>query len=79
VDNQRVARRKPSRPLLVAILGTHLVVTSLTWRSLRHRSGDQVRGSKRFWRVASLVNTGWSIAYFLFGRKHSSQSTETSR
>lgn len=67
--NRRVPRPKPSLSVLAAILATHLAVTSLTWWSLRHRSADQVRGSKRFWRLASSVNTGGSVAYCLFGRK----------
>jgi hypothetical protein len=74
--NRRVPRRKPSPFLVAAILATHLAVTSLTWRSLKQRSRDQVRGSKRFWRLASSVNTGWSLAYFLFGRKRVGQLPE---
>jgi hypothetical protein len=64
-----VTRRRPSPALYVSILATHLIVTALTWRSLRRRTAAQVRGSKRLWRLASAANTGWSIAYFLIGRK----------
>ncbi|MGA8207917.1 MAG: hypothetical protein WB867_07845 [Candidatus Dormiibacterota bacterium] len=62
-------RRRPSPALLASIFAVHLAVTALTWRSLRRRTPAQVRGSKRLWRLASAVNTGWSIAYFLVGRK----------
>jgi hypothetical protein len=65
-------KRKPSPGLLAAILAAHLTVTALTWRSLRNRSTEQVRGPKRLWRVASAVNTGGSLAYFLVGRKRTS-------
>ncbi|MFZ0169369.1 MAG: hypothetical protein WAL64_08095 [Candidatus Dormiibacterota bacterium] len=68
-----MTRRSPNPAVLAAILSTHLVVTALTWRSLRRRTADQVRGSKRLWRIASASNTGWSIAYFLFGRKRAGQ------
>jgi hypothetical protein len=33
------------------------------------RSDDDVRGSKRFWRVAVLLNPGNSVAYWLFARR----------
>jgi hypothetical protein len=52
-------------PFLIA----HLVITAVTWRDLRHRSDDQVRGSKKIWRMASAVNTLGSLAYWLFGRQ----------
>jgi hypothetical protein len=52
-------------PFLIA----HVIITALTWRDLRHRTDDQVRGSKRAWRVASALNTLGSLAYWLFGRQ----------
>jgi hypothetical protein len=52
-------------PFLVA----HVVITAFTWRDLRRRTDDQVRGSKRIWRMASAVNTLGSLAYWLFGRQ----------
>jgi hypothetical protein len=65
--NVEPGRAGPARlaPFLVA----HVVVTACTWRDLRHRTDDQVRGSKRIWRVASAVNTLGSLAYWLFGRQ----------
>jgi hypothetical protein len=55
--------------LIAAVLVVHLVVASFTWRDLRRRSDDQVRGPKAVWRLASAANTGGSVAYFVFGRK----------
>jgi hypothetical protein len=52
-------------PFLIA----HVIITAFTWRDLRQRTDDQVRGSKRAWRVASAVNTLGSLAYWLFGRQ----------
>jgi hypothetical protein len=60
-DVRRVA------PILVA----HAAITALTWRDLRRRPEDQVRGSKRLWRVASAMNTVGSVAYLAMGRKRS--------
>jgi hypothetical protein len=51
------------------VLVAHLVVTALTWRDMANRADGEVRGSKRFWRIASAVQTGNSLAYWLFGRR----------
>jgi hypothetical protein len=60
--------------LWAAILTGHVVVASLVWRDLRHRSDDEVRGSKKFWRVASVLNSANSLVYLLVGRKRVSTS-----
>jgi Phospholipase_D-nuclease N-terminal len=36
---------------------------------LRRRPSEQVRGSKRLWAVATLVNFVGPLAYFAFGRR----------
>ena len=56
------------KPLAV-IIPAHVVVTAFTWRDLRSREHDQVRGSKRFWRFATGANTLGSLLYFTLGRK----------
>jgi hypothetical protein len=61
--------RKVSPPVLAAILAAHVVIASFTWRDLRSRSADEVRGSKRVWRAASALNTLGSMAYVLIGRR----------
>ncbi len=58
---------------LSIILAAHLAVTSLTWWDLYRRAPQQVRGSKRGWRIASGANTFGSAAYYLVGRKGSGQ------
>ena len=56
------------KPLAV-VIPAHIAVTAFTWRDLRSRAPEQVRGSKRFWRFASGANTLGSLAYFTCGRK----------
>ena len=34
------------------------------------RQAEEIRGSKRFWRVISTINPGNSVAYWLVGRKY---------
>jgi hypothetical protein len=61
--------RKPNKLVLAAVAVVHLTVMTLTWRDLRGRPAGQVRGNKRFWQVASALNTSGSVAYWLFGRR----------
>ena len=61
--------RKAGLPVLAGILAAHVAVTAITWRDLRDRQPEQVRGTKRFWKVASGANTIGSLAYYLVGRK----------
>jgi hypothetical protein len=61
--------RRPKPAFIAAILALHLGVTALTWRDIRRRSDDQIRGSKRLWRGASALQMGNSLAYWVFGRK----------
>lgn len=37
---------------------------------LRRRPAARVRGSKKWWAAASLVNFVGPLAYFAFGRRH---------
>ena len=59
---------KQKRILTVALV-IHVIMLSLTWRDLSHRPAAAVRGKKRMWRVASLLNTSGSVTYWLFGRR----------
>jgi hypothetical protein len=36
---------------------------------IRHRPADKIKGSKRWWTLAALVQPVGPIAYFVFGRK----------
>jgi len=56
---------------VIPVLVAHAAITALTWRDLRRRPENQVRGSKKLWRVASAMNTVGSVAYLAVGRKRS--------
>jgi hypothetical protein len=59
---------KQKRILTVALV-IHVIMLRLTWRDLSRRPATAVRGKKRMWRVASLLNTSGSVTYWLFGRR----------
>jgi hypothetical protein len=61
--------RKPNKLVLMIAVAVHLAVAALTWRDLRHRPSDQIRGNKMLWRAASSANTAGSAAYWLVGRR----------
>ena len=61
--------RKPSKPVLRAIVGLQTVSAFLAWRDLSARPDSEVRGSKKFWRVFVLMNPGNSLAYWIVGRR----------
>ncbi len=65
-SRQLTPQRK--RVLVVALI-VHVIVLTLTWRDLRKRPDEAVRGNKRIWRMASALNTSGSAAYWLFGRR----------
>jgi hypothetical protein len=54
---------------LVLYLPFHLTAVAVTWRDIGRRSPERVRGSKRLWRFASVVNTLGALAYWLAGRR----------
>ena len=61
--------RKPSKPVLVAIVGVQAVSAFWVWRDLSACPNSEVRGSKKFWRVFVLMNPGNSLAYWIVGRR----------
>ena len=63
-------RSRPKRIALVSLVLAEVRLAVLTWRDLRHRPADEIRGSKRLWRVISTINPGNSVAYWLVGRKY---------
>jgi hypothetical protein len=65
----KVTRWKPSRPVLIALLILHVIVTAITLRDLSQRSDAEVRGPRWFWRVAAPLQMGNSAVYWLVGRK----------
>jgi hypothetical protein len=69
-----VERGKPNPKVIAAILVGHVALTAWTWRDLRHRTDEQVRGKKKWWRVASAANSSNSLLYLLIGRKKAPQA-----
>jgi hypothetical protein len=62
-------KRKPNKYVLAAVAVAHLTIVALTWRDIRERPAEQIRGSKGLWRFLSAINMGNSAAYWLFGRR----------
>jgi hypothetical protein len=69
------AKGKPNKGVLAIVAVVHVTVMALTWRDLRSRPAAQVRGPKGLWQVASALNTGGSVAYWLFGRRWRASGT----
>ncbi len=63
-------RWKPSRPVLVALVVLHIIVTAITLRDISQRSDAQVRGPRWFWRGFAPLQMGNSAIYWLFGRRN---------
>jgi len=57
------------KKVIAVALVIHLILLALTWRDLGRRPAADVRGPKRFWRLAATMNTTGSLAYWLFGRR----------
>jgi hypothetical protein len=64
---------KPSRPLLVALVVLHIIVTAITLRDLSQRTDTQVRGPRQFWRVFTPLQMGNSALYWLVGRRRDTE------
>jgi hypothetical protein len=61
-DKKRIA--------LVVIFLAEVVLATLTWRDIRNRPAEEIRGSKRLWRIISTINPGNSVAYWVVGRRY---------
>jgi Phospholipase_D-nuclease N-terminal len=61
-----------SRPQQRAIIGAgvvQLLLAAAALLDLRRRPSEQVRGGKKLWAVAALVNFFGPVPYFAFGRR----------
>jgi hypothetical protein len=61
---------RPKRIALISLVLAEVGLAALTWRDLRRRPAEEIRGSKRFWRIISTINPGNSVAYWLVGRRY---------
>lgn len=59
----------PQRVAIAAVACVQITLLVLALRDLRHRPGDELRGPKAAWVLASFVNIVGPLAYFAFGRR----------
>ncbi len=78
LDIRAVTNWKPSRPVLAVLIVLHVIVTIVTLRDIGHRTEDQVRGPRWFWRIVAPLQMGNSVVYWIVGRKKSAKQTEAS-
>jgi len=62
---------------LVLVLAGHVLAAAWTWRDIRQRPAQQIRGSKGLWRLLSAVNTLGTVAYWLIGRRYGARPGRT--
>lgn len=62
-------RRKLDPRLLGFLIAVHVFVMALTWRDIGRRDPSQIRGPKWLWRLASALQMGNALVYWLFARK----------
>ncbi len=62
------------KKIVAVALVVHVIVATFTLRDLRRRPTAAVRGPKRLWRTWATLNTTGSVAYWLFGRRHPSDT-----
>jgi hypothetical protein len=63
-----------TRKLLIAAAAVETVLKVIMLVDLRRRSPSQVRGSKRVWSAATMINSAGLVplGYFVFGRRRAS-------
>jgi hypothetical protein len=60
----------PAARIGTIVIGVaQLAFLTLAQRDMSRRPADQIRGSKKFWRLATLINFIGPGCYFAFGRK----------
>lgn len=60
---------KRKQLLVWTIVPIEVICAVLAWRDLARRADNEVRGSKRAWRVFVSLNPGNAVIYWLFGRR----------
>jgi hypothetical protein len=61
---------------LMLFLTGHLLAATWTWRDIRRRPAQQIRGRKWFWRIFSAVNTAGSASYWLIGHRYGRSASD---
>jgi hypothetical protein len=65
---RRALTAQQKKAVMVAVV-LNAIIASFTWRDLRRRPANLVRGPKLLWRLWSSLNTTGSVAYWLVGRR----------
>ena len=55
--------------LVAGLVAVEVVSAVLAWNDLNQRADDQIRGTRKLWRVIIVANPGNSIAYWILGRR----------
>ncbi len=53
---------------VVALVATHVVLVGVAHADLSKRPAAQIRGPKWVWRLLTGSNTGFTVAYLVWGR-----------
>ena len=67
MQHSQITPQKRLFLILAAILQFTLLIAA-QW-DIQQRAEDEVRGSKRMWRLLTFINFIGPLAYFLFGRQ----------
>ncbi len=70
---------KRLRPAQARAAGQGLInLMLMIWMiwDIRHRSDEQINGKRKLWMLAAFAPPIGPIAYFIFGRKRHTQSTD---
>jgi len=57
------------RSFIAGAMTVQLSLLAAALADLRRRPQDQIKGSKRLWRMLAFINFAGPISYFFFGRK----------
>jgi len=68
--------QSPAQARAVAQGLINLVLVIMTVRDIRKRSDAELNGSRKRWMLAAFAPPLGPIAYLVFGRKHTSQTTD---
>jgi hypothetical protein len=59
----------PQKKALIVLATIEFTAKLFALRDLQRRPDEQVRGSKRLWRMAMVINFFGPASYFVFGRR----------
>lgn len=60
---------RSQKTVVSAVAAVEVALTLAAWRDLASRPAEGVRGSKKYWALAALVQPVGPLAYFAVGRR----------